>query len=363
MIRSWLLICTLFAGTLQAETPEWQPARTWVFAVGVLQFDSPTLQTYPEEGRVDAVMLEALKKRGVPESQIVFIKNEQATEKHIASEFEKLLKKTAEGDTLLFYYTGHGGRDYSEPTRPVNFITYDTGSKWMVSEMLDAIESRFQGSLALLVADCCHSGGLAEEAARRSQKIGYGVLASAQPASVSTSNWTFTQCLANLFNGHAALDLNRDGRILFEEAAEYCDAEMSFCEDQRACHVALGRFRPDLVMATAQKQTPPRVGEHCEALSRGIWMKGKIIDAKEGKLLIDWVDRPAKRDAWVEPDLVRKPETTAMEIGQRVQIEWNGVWYKGKVLQARGGLHLVHYEGFPSTDDEWTPLKRLRPQP
>jgi hypothetical protein len=346
-----------------AGTPIWEPATTWVFAVGVLQFDSPDLQTYPEEGRVDAVMIEALKQRGVPDGHIVFIKNEQATKAHITRELATLLEKAGERDTLLFYYTGHGGRDYNNPSRPVNFITYDTAAKWTVTEMFDCVEANFKGVRALLVADCCHSGGLAEEAARRSKKIGYGVLASSQPTSVSTSNWTFTQCVADLFNGHAALDLNGDGEICFQEAAQYSDVEMCFCEDQRACHAALGSFTPDMVLARANDKTSPRVGEHCEAESHGIWMKAKITDAKDGKLLVDWVDRPKKRDVWLMPKQLRKPEPAAMEAGQRVQVEWNGVWYKGQILQAQGGLHFVHYEGYPSEDDEWVPLRRLRPQP
>jgi len=223
MKRLTCLAFFLCVRSLVADSPVWEPANTWVFAVGVLQFDSPGLETYPEEGRVDAVMIDALKKRGVPEEHIEFIKNEQATEAHITSELVKLLKRTGEGDTLLFYYTGHGGRDYSKPARPVNFITYDTAANWTVAEMFDCIEENFKGARALLVADCCHSGGLAEEAARRSKKIGYGVLASAQPTSVSTSNWTFTQCVADLFNGHAALGSRRVAR-----SAEALAAKLDF---------------------------------------------------------------------------------------------------------------------------------------
>jgi hypothetical protein len=359
-----LVLAVLLTGQTWAESPIWQPENTWVFAVGVLQFDSKGLQTYPEEGRVDAVMIEALKKRGVPAENIVFIKNEQATKTHIVNELVKLLKRATSGDMLLFYYTGHGGRDYSDPSRPVNFITYDTASVWTVREMLDCLEANFSGARALLIADCCHSGGLAEEAARRtSSKIGYGVLASAQPASVSTSNWTFTQCMADLFNGHAALDLDRNGHIEFREAGQYSDAEMCFCEDQRACHAALGTFSESLVLARTNDHQPSWLGQHCEAPSNGIWLKGKVVDSKDGMYLVDWVDRPKKRDTWLSPEQLRKHTPPALEAGQNVRIEWNGGWYKGQILRVQGGLHFVHYEGFPVADDEWVPLRRLRPQP
>lgn len=356
---AWLAI----SATALSASPAWQPAKTWVFAVGVLQFDDAKLQTYPEKGRVDAVMIDVLKRRGVPDDQIVFIRNEQATKDHLQRELIDLLKQTSPDDTLLFYYTGHGGRNYSSPKREINFITYDTKSHWMVSEMLDAIESHFQGSLAILTADCCHSGGLAEEAARRSKKISYAVLTSSQPASVSTSNWTFTQCLADLFRGQATMDLDRNGEICFSEAAAFCDAEMCFCENQRAGSAAIGKQIDQLVLAKADGNLPSRVGEYCEAKSHGIWMKAKIKDAKEGKFLVTWVGRPAKAEAWMNSDELRRPEPGGLEAGQHVRVEWNGAWYQGTVLQTHNGLHLVHYEGFPEADDEWIPLRRLRPRP
>lgn len=274
-----------------------------------------------------------------------------------------LLKKTGPEDTLLFYYTGHGGRDYSSRARAVHFITYDTKSPWPVSEMLDAIETHFQGSLALLMADCCHSGGLAEEASHRSKRIAYAVLTSSQPASVSTSNWTFTQCLADLFRGRPTIDLDRNGEICLAEAAAFCDAEMCFCKNQRAGSAAIGKQIDQLVLAKSDGTLPSRVGEYCEAQSHGLWMKAKIKDAQGGKFLVDWVGRPAKAAAWVSPDALRKHEPAGLEAGQRVKVQWNGAWYQGVVLKTHLGLHLVHYEGFPDEDDEWIPLRRLRPQP
>jgi hypothetical protein len=362
-MRNLALLIALGPSTLWAGDPVWEPAKTWVFAVGVLNYDDPGLQGWPDEGRVDARLLETLKKRGVPQEQIVFIKNKEATKERLAHELVEFLKQPGEDDMLLFYYTGHGSRDYSDLSRPVSFLTYDSKSTWTVSSVLDAIDEHFKGSQVLLAADCCHSGALAEEAARRSGKISYGVLTSAHSNSVSTGNWTFTQCLVDLFAGSAVLDADGDGLISFQEAAEYCDAEMSFCEDQRATHAALGDFSKQLVLARAEAKQPPRVGERCEGQFRGIWMKGKIVQAKEGKYLVHWIDRDKMADTWLEPERLRPYEPTSLEAGMHVRIEWNGEWFKGKILEARHGLHLVHYVGFPSADNEWVPLRRLRPQP
>lgn len=73
MRRLVLLFWLLAPSVVAAEEAAWQPETTWVFAVGVLQFDDPALATWPNEGRVDAVMLDAFRRRGVPDKQIVFI--------------------------------------------------------------------------------------------------------------------------------------------------------------------------------------------------------------------------------------------------------------------------------------------------
>src|SRR4051794_23571907 len=86
-----------------AESPVWDPERTWVFAVGVLQFDRPGLATWPEKGRVDAVLIETLRKRGVPDDHVVSLKNEAATAAAITRRFPELLQRTGRGDTLFVY--------------------------------------------------------------------------------------------------------------------------------------------------------------------------------------------------------------------------------------------------------------------
>jgi hypothetical protein len=118
-----------------------------------------------------------------------------------------------------------------------------------------------------------------------------------------------------------------------------------------------------LVLATTDKKNPHWLGKHCETPANGVWMKGKVIEFKDGMYLIDWVGRPRKKDEWRLPEQLREPDVAAMEAGQRVQVEWNNTWYAGKILQTHRGLHLVHYDGYPSQDDEWVPLRRLRPQP
>lgn len=346
---------------LQARGPVWNPAKTWIFAVGVLAFDDPSLATWPDEGRVDARMIESYRQRGVPEDHIVFLKNEEATKARVTSAFTSFLRRTGEGDTLVFYYAGHGGRDYSSPARPVSFVTYDTRSTWSTTSILDAIEKNFRGTRALLTVDCCHSGALAQEAAKRGGRIQFGVITSAQASARSTGNWTFTQCLVDLLRGRPQFDFDHDGAITFVEAAKYCDLEMAFSENQRADHRTSGGFPSDLVLAEAADNAAPRVGDRCEAEYDGKWYKVKILAAKNERYKVTWIGWPRDQDSWVEAGQLRPYQPKTIASGTRVSIQWSGKWYPGKVVRGEMGLLLVHYDGYPDSDDEWMPPARVRP--
>ncbi|HMS38741.1 MAG TPA: hypothetical protein PKE69_00820, partial [Pyrinomonadaceae bacterium] len=72
----------------------WNPKRTWVFFVGLLEWkDKETFASFPQENRRDEVLLDVLRQRGVPENQIVYLKDSAATTSRVQSSFEKFLTK------------------------------------------------------------------------------------------------------------------------------------------------------------------------------------------------------------------------------------------------------------------------------
>lgn len=355
-----LVLLSLCATAAPESQPVWQPARTWVFAVGVIQFDDPKLTSWPDKGRVDEKMIAAFRQSGVPEKQTVFLKNQEATKARTMAKLGELLKQTGPGDTLFFYYAGHGGRDYSDPKRAHTFTPYDTGTKWTVGSVVGLIAREFRGSCAILTADCCHSGSLGVEIARHTGRIGFATLTSAQATSTSTGNWTFTQCLVDMLNGHPAMDANHDGAITFPEAAAYTDAEMAFAEEQRADHRVAGPFPNNLLIAKTQGTMSGRVGERCEGLEGKTWYRAKIIAEGGGKFQVTWPGWDSTHDAWLAPDRLRPYVPALIAPSTAVEIEWNKVWYPGSVMKTELGLHLVHYDRYPHEDDEWVSRKRLR---
>ena len=56
--------------TAEPAAATWDPAKTWAVLIGVLEWDDPSLASFPKEGRVDRVLERTLLARGVPRAQV-----------------------------------------------------------------------------------------------------------------------------------------------------------------------------------------------------------------------------------------------------------------------------------------------------
>jgi hypothetical protein len=368
--RRWLsgaaaLVALLAAwpGRIAAQEPGWQPQRTWVFVVGVLEWQAGHLyQSFPKKDRSDAELAEFFRRRGVPDDQVVALFDRQATLPRIEATLAGLLPRARAGDLLVFYYAGHGTRHQGR----TYFANYDIGADpqktgWAVSSIFDTIEKNFRGGRVLLAADCCYSGALGVEAARRRGRIAYATLASAQPNSASTGNWTFTNCLLQGLRGDPAADLNGDGLVLLDELARHTEAEMAFAEGQMPWFSTANGFDAALPLAAVLKQKDSRSGARVEVEWQGDWWPAQVLSVKNGKRFIRYAGYGAEWDEWVGPDRVRPYRPDQYQVGAAVQVEWERKWWPARVLDRRSGLHLIHYDGYGAEWDEWVGPRRIRP--
>ena len=340
----------------------WTPSRTWVFAVGILQWKhSDIYESFPDAipHRADRRLIDALKATGIPDDHIVFLADERATLAAIRREYRAQLDRTREGDLLIFYFTGHGTRD--RKTRKTYFANYDAGddyaSHWPVKEIFDMLEERFHGDEAILLADCCHSGAMYDEAMERREDLSCACLTSSYSHNSSTASWTFTESLLRGFQGSPLADADADGEVAIREVALYAEQNMAFLEQQKAMFATSDDFDPDLVVADTRGTPAVGLGRHVDVNWKETWYPAQIIGIRGEESLVHYVDFADSWDEWVGPERIRKPHVRKLPRGTCVKVWWSEdeSWYRGTVVASQFGLHKIHYDGYSHEWDEWVP--------
>src|SRR5205809_7182221 len=92
-LSTWFIL-QLLPHFAAAKDLGWQPQKTWVFVVGVLSWKhSETYGSFPVNNRRDNALVDFFKESGVPETQIVYLQDKQATQQRIDAAFTEQLKK------------------------------------------------------------------------------------------------------------------------------------------------------------------------------------------------------------------------------------------------------------------------------
>lgn len=358
-------------GSARAAEPavDWQPQRTWVFAVGLLEWERPDLLAgFPaaRKNRSDGQLVRLFREAGVPDDQVVFLKDAAATKARIRRELRALLEQTRPGDLLIAYYAGHGIRH--PPSGRSWFAPYDASEEyntyWSVAELVDDVEARFAGERVWLLADCCHSGALVEEARRRQAgPLHYAALASVHAHDTSTGAWTFTDALLSALRGDPRIDADGDGLVELDETADYVEREMAFVDGQKASFFAETSFPLASGLARTVGRAAPRVGEHVEAFDDVAWYRAQIIAVDGDRVKVHYVGYGDEDDDWRDPKDIRPYRPRALPEGTQVSARaHDGKWYPATVIEAWYGLHRVRYDGYGPEWDEWLGPGAVKPR-
>ncbi|MCS6795346.1 MAG: agenet domain-containing protein [Raineya sp.] len=119
-----------------------------------------------------------------------------------------------------------------------------------------------------------------------------------------------------------------------------------------------------------------KVGDKAEIYWKGQWYKGSIVEGKnaEGKFKVRYDGYDSNWDEFVDVRRLReiqggqqvksdeKKSQNEYKVGDKVEILWNGSWYKGSIISAKNaeGKYKIHYDGYDSNWDEFVEPKRLR---
>ncbi len=345
---------------------EWNPETTWVFAVGLLEWeDSETFASFPDavEGRFDAQLVDFFRESGVPDKQIIYLQDKEATLEIIRESLPKLLSETDEDDLLILYFTGHGGWD--SETGEYYFYNYDAQADdaethWAISSIFDDIEENFNGSKTLLLADCCYSGGLIDEVKLRDTEISYACVTSAYAHNTSTGEWTFTASLLKGLQGDPAVDLDKDGVITLYDFARYAELEVAFIEDQKSMFVTTNDFDPQMQLSIVEGDSDPHFGRRVQVEYEEEWYKAKILDRNEDdEFLVYYI--ADRTEEWVTDDRISPYEPEMYDIGSSVEVlNEDEEWYPATVKKAWYGLHYISFDDYDDIWDEWVGCDRIR---
>lgn len=361
----WIALLLSPANAAPGAELGWQPARTWLFVVGVLEWkDSESFGSFPQKERRDAEMVALFKEKGVPAAQIVYLQDRQATQSRIDAAFAAHLQRMKPGDLLVLYYAGHGYQ--SEKGKDVYLAPYDAGSGgvkgWAVKAIPRTIEKFAPAAQVLWLIDCCQSGSAVLEVKQRSNGPSYACVTSSLASQSSTGHWTFTEAFLDALRGTAYVDLNRDGRVTIAEFALHVEQDMTLAEEQQSAFTTTGSFDPQMVLATAPPLAHPRVGERVQVKSEGEWYTARVVEVKGEEFKVHYIGYGADEDVWVKAAMMKPITPKQYPVGTNVDVLWKKVWYPAKVLEVKGGVHFIHYDDYGDEWDEWVSSKRIRPR-
>ena len=353
-----------------AESPTWDPTKTWVFAVSATEWKYDRTLNMPRKGREDAELIATLKARGVPADHVAFLKDRQGTLAHIRTTFDALLARSHKSDLLIFYFQGHGNRDIVGRRSEYYFVNYDArdgndNSFLYMGEVLQTIQTKFKGSHALLLADCCCSGGLLVEARKHPGPVALACLASVAAHNGSCGAWTYTDSLIRGLRGDPAADFDGDGAVTLRELQRYIEHRMAFVENQKTDYATFGGFDDGLRLSTAGRRPHPEYGRDVEVLHSKTWERATVLDVTGGKYRVALAEGGER--AGVPADKVREPHYKKFPIGTKVLAENDDDhWLPGTVVKVHLGLHYVHFDKDKSKDgllSEWIGPDRIEVRP
>ena len=130
----------------------------------------------------------------------------------------------------------------------------------------------------------------------------------------------------------------------------------------------LGAYLPDFTAPgkeAPQAQTPSQavnaytIGRKVQVKWNEKWWPAVIVDAGDNCCKIHFEGWGASYDETAAPERIRIPEAIAYEKDQRVDVEARGKWYGGVILEVKGPLYKIRFDGYDDSWDEWVDPIRI----
>lgn len=342
----------------KAPLNRFQPEKTWAIVVGALDWKEAKYTSFPKQNRRDQRVVEWLRSRGVPDKQLLFLQDKEAHLKRLQQAFEKFYSKAEPDHLLLFYFCGHG---YLDEAGRGHLALYDTSQKrgFSITQLVDSIESTYKGLRVFIVVDAPRSSELVRELSNRRTLHQFAAVTSSSSSQLNSDRWTFTDALLDALSGAPCADQNGDGQIDLRELCKFISDDVEPAEQQLVNYTTQGDFKYDFVFADATNRIEQRYCERVVTpLKKGL--VARIVEVKDTHYRLHFLGTEKTEDITVSFENLSAVRPVTFELGQRVEVNWKGGWYPARILQVRGSIHQVHYEGYSKVWDEWVCVSRIR---
>ncbi|MBK9508322.1 MAG: caspase family protein [Cytophagaceae bacterium] len=352
-----LLLSWSYQANAQAKT---QLKNVRVFMIGVLEWaNKVSFDSFDKRGRLDAKILKHFKDSGVPEDKIVYLKDKQATTDAVRAAYREFLQKSNPDETLIFYYCGHGYKDEKDR---VCFANY-TGADFSAMEIVKTANELFKGKTAYFFADCCNSGGLADEVKKYKNKQ-FVALNSVVPKDLSTGNWTFSNALLYGLQGQSFVDKNSNGSITLSELAQYIDEEMAVVEEQKSAYFIPASMQNMAITTGVPKKKDPKVGMRVMVDYDNEPYMGFVTGKNaEGQYIVRFYSYLNNETDFVDASEL-KPVicNTDFPVAAKVKVysDYDEKWLPARVVKKFMCLHYISYDGFGAEWNEWVSTDKIK---
>jgi hypothetical protein len=351
----------------QTGPPVWNAERTRLVVISLAGFQGEKKghTSFSTSDRLDDPLVALFRGRGVPDKNILYLKDNEATTARVKDQFLAFLLKSTADENLIFYYSSHGG--YNPETGAHTYTTFDGSIP--IGWFFGTIEGAFRGSRAMLFSDCCYSGGMVElTGVRPVKRTAFGALSTTGSHNVGYSGWRFTDVLIRAWGGDVAMDADDSGTIDFGELCRFARRYMAFVAEGKPLSTTTGSFETDLVLSETDHPTKEGIGSLIEAQDDGKWFKAEVVDLEtnnEGdteRVRVHFTDKNRyAKYLWLRKDQTREYAYPRYKVGADVEIRnSNGEWVPGRVLDSFAAMHECHYEGKSASYDEWMSPGRIR---
>lgn len=360
----FLLLVAFFISELASANPPGpiNPENTFVFIAGVLKWQSPELKPFSDRNRKDEELYKLFLSKGVKAQNIVYLKDEEATLMNARKNLDGLLNKTTPGSTFIFYYAGHGVRAGDGPVSFANYDYMDSKGNGLQTDIVtDVINKRFKGNQVWLLADCCFSGVLIEQAQKISTSSKSVIaLTSSTASNSSTGNWTFTQTIIDCLSGSAVCDRNNDQKISLNEVRLELQDAMKYRERQLSGTAFFNI--PETIqfnIGTLTGSVPFKAAMYLYFLNNGKFEPARILEIKGPTVKGELYHYSDKQVITVPVSITKPIEFAEYPEGLNVQVEWKGTNYPATIKETKTGFHFIHYTGYDNSWDEWVTYDRI----